>query len=67
MFGLAWLLAIVAGRVTGRAPLVECVIGWLYLYMWVGRARHDTAHKSTYLIMGRALPACVPCHQPTTL
>jgi hypothetical protein len=25
-----------------------------------------TAHKSTYQIMGRVMPARVPCHRPTT-
>jgi hypothetical protein len=47
----------------------------LYMYMWAGLARHGTAHKSTahkgmahkstYLIMGRAVPARVPSHRPT--
>ena len=47
------------------------------MYMWAGLARHGTAqahkstahkgtaHKSTYLIMGRAVPARVPSHRPT--
>jgi hypothetical protein len=30
-------------------------------------AHKGTAHKSTYLIMGRAVPACVLCHRPTAL
>lgn len=28
-------------------------------------AHKGTAHKSTYLIMGRAVPARVPSHRPT--
>jgi hypothetical protein len=35
---------------------------------WAGMAQthKGTAHKSTYLIMGRVLPARVPCHRSTT-
>jgi hypothetical protein len=34
--------------------------------VWPGtaQAHKGTAHKSTYLIMGRAVPARVPSHRP---
>jgi hypothetical protein len=51
------------------------VVGGIPVHVgWPGPARHrptkarahkGKAHKSTYLIMGRALPARVPCHRPT--
>jgi hypothetical protein len=37
--------------------------------MWAGptaQAHKSTGHKSTYLIMGRAVPARVLSHRPTT-
>jgi hypothetical protein len=58
----------------GQQPLSaesECWIG-IYMYMWAGTAQahksttyKGTTHKSTYLIMGRAVTARMPSHRPT--